>query len=45
MMEEYAERGFNLTEEHFDQIFKKMDKNSDGEIDYVEFVTMMIKLD
>ena len=44
-MEEYAQRGFTLTEEHFDQIFKKMDKNSDGELDYVEFVALVTKLD
>ena len=44
-MEEYAQRGFTLTEELFDQIFKKMDKNSDGEVDYVEFVSLTTKLD
>ena len=46
MMEEYAKRGFTLTEEIFDEIFRRMDKNADGEIDYVEFVSMLLtKLD
>lgn len=45
MMEECAKRGFTLTEENFDDIFKRMDKNADGELDYVEFVSYMTKLD
>ena len=46
MVEEYAKRGFTLTEEIFDEIFKWMDKNADGVLDYVEFVSMMLtKLD
>ena len=44
-MEEYAKRGFALTEENFDELFKRMDKNADGELDYVEFVSMLTKLD
>ena len=45
-MEEYAKRGFTLTEETFDEFFKRIDKNADGEIDYVEFVnSMLTKLD
>ena len=41
MMEECAKRGFTLTEENFDDIFKRMDKNADGELDYVEFVSTL----
>ena len=41
MMEEYDKRGFTLTEENVIEIFKRMDKNADGELDYVEFVSML----
>ena len=44
-MEECGKRGHTLTEENFDQMFKQMDKNADGELDYVEFVSMVTKLD
>ena len=44
-MEECAKRGHTLTEENFDQMFKQMDKNADGELDYAEFVSVVTKLD
>ena len=44
-MEECAKKGFTLSEENFHEIFKRTDTNADGELDYAEFISMIIKLD
>ena len=36
---------FTLSEENFNEIFKRTDTNADGELDYAEFISMIIKLD
>ena len=37
--EECRKRGSVLAEKWFEEIFKDLDKNGDGEIDYAEFVS------
>jgi len=42
--EECRKRGSVLAEKWFEEIFKDLDKNGDGEIDYAEFVSAVTRI-
>ena len=42
--EECTKRGLDLTEEWFEEIFKDLDINGDGEIGFAEFVAAVTRI-
>ena len=42
--EECRKRGLDLTEEWFEEIFKDLDINGDGEIGFAEFVAAVTRI-